>query len=69
MVTLTTWGKIPNALLVDKHVTSVMGKRSKKHNVNTVETEQKEFAFIVKDDDVSEKLTCCVGGVELKMLT
>lgn len=43
-------------------------KGSKKQNVNNVETEQKEFAFIVRDDDMSERLTFCVGGVELKML-
>lgn len=36
--------------------------------MNTVETEQKEWAFIVKEDEMSERLTFCVGGVNLKML-
>lgn len=43
-------------------------KGSRKQNVNSVEVEQKEFAFIVKDDEMSERLTFCVGGIDLKML-
>ena len=75
--TLITWEKIPNALHVDRHVTTVMektisrkcaAKGSKKQNVNSVVVDQKEFTFIVKEDEVSERLTSCVGGVNLKML-
>lgn len=39
-------------------------KGPKKQNVNSVEVNQKEFAFIAKE----ERLTFCVGGVDLKML-
>lgn len=42
-------------------------KGHKKQNVNVVE--QDDYVFIVKDvDDVPEKLTFSVGGVDLKML-
>uniref|UniRef100_A0A669BA80 Gypsy retrotransposon integrase-like protein 1 n=1 Tax=Oreochromis niloticus TaxID=8128 RepID=A0A669BA80_ORENI len=40
-------------------------KRQKKQNVNAVE--QDDYAFTVNDDNVPEKLTFSVGGIELKM--
>lgn len=37
-------------------------------NMNSVEIDQKEFAFILKEDEMSKRLKFCVGGVDLKML-
>lgn len=43
-------------------------KGQKKHQLNMVENVQNDYAFIIKENDMPEILTFCVGGIELKML-
>ena len=53
----------------DHYAKMCRSRGSRNQNVNNLEVEHdSEFAFNVKEDDMSEKLTFCVGGVKVEML-
>lgn len=65
VVTLIIWEKIHNAMHMDRHKCNEKDHFSK---MCYTKYDQKEFAFILKEDEMSKRLKFCVGGVDLKML-